>query len=256
MGRAGLVVGAAAATLAVAVAAAWFFLLRDTAEPVTVEEAVTSFRTDTEPMPGASSPIPEGVYVYATVGYEKTDALTGVTHRYPRRSTIAITAADCGVSLLWRVLDGRSTEWIYCVGGKGWSIARQDERHTFFGRTERTTYVCETTPIRPAEASVGMRWRVLDCGTGEANERGMVRVIGLPQVRVGNMEVETVRVRKTTRFEGEIRGTSRHDIWFDPESGVPVKMVMVSRTTNDSPVGDVHYEEDVTLLLTSLTPRR
>jgi hypothetical protein len=33
-------------------------------------------------------------------------------------------------------------------------------------------------------------------------------------------------------------------------------MVMVSRTTNDSPVGDVHYEEDVTLLLTSLTPRR
>lgn len=254
MARAGLFVGAAAAALAAA--AVWFFLLRDTAEPVTVDEAVTSFRTDTEPTPGAPSPISEGVYVYATLGYEKTDALTGVTHRYPKRSTITATAADCGVSLVWRVLDGRSTEWIYCVGGKGWSIARQDERHTFFGRTERTTYVCETTPIRPAEPSIGMRWRVLDCGTGEADERGTVRVIGLPQVRVGNVEVETVHVRKTTRFTGEIRGTSRHDIWFDTISGVPVKMVMVSRTTNDSPVGDVHYEEDVTLLLTSLEPRR
>ena len=31
---------------------------------------------------------------------------------------------------------------------------------------------------------------------------------------------------------------------------------MVSRTTNDSPVGDVHYEERVTLRLTSLAPRR
>jgi hypothetical protein len=57
-------------------------------------------------------------------------------------------------------------------------------------------------------------------------------------------------------FSGEIRGSSRHDIWFDSESGVPVKIAMVTRTTNDSPVGDVHYEEDVTLRLTSLTPRR
>ena len=63
-------------------------------------------------------------------------------------------------------------------------------------------------------------------------------------------------VRKVTRFTGEIRGTARHDIWFDVTSGVPETIVMVSRTTNDSPVGDVHYEEDVTLLLTSLTPRR
>ena len=31
---------------------------------------------------------------------------------------------------------------------------------------------------------------------------------------------------------------------------------MTSHTTNDSPVGKVHYVEDVTLLLTSLTPRR
>lgn len=254
MSRAALVVCAAAAVLALGVAAAWFFL-RDTAEPVTVGEAVTSFRTDTEPTPGAPSPIPVGVYVYATLGFEKTDALTGVTHRYPARSTITITASACGVSLLWRVLDGRSTEWIYCVVPQTWMLASQDERHTFFGRTERTTYTCQTTPIRPVELSDGMSWGV-DCGTEGADEAGRVRFLGSTLVSVAGRPVKTVHIRKSTRFAGEIRGTARHDIWFDSKSGMPVKMVMVSRTTNDSPVGDVHYEEDVTLLLMSLTPRR
>jgi hypothetical protein len=220
---------------------------------VTVGEAVTSFRTDTEPTPGAPSPIPEGVYVYATDGLEKTDALTGVTHRYPRRSTITVTAADCGVSLLWRVLDGRSTEWIYCVGGKGWSIARQDERHTFFGRTERTTYTCTSTPIRPAPGV--SRWPV-SCSTDAAEEAGTGRVLGRERIVVAGKSLATDHIVRTTTFTGGIRGATRHDIWFDTKPGMPVKMVMVSRTTNDSPVGDVHYEEDVTLLLTSLKPRR
>lgn len=253
MARAGLFVGAVAAVLALAAVAAWFILLRDTAEPVTVAEAVTSFRTDTEPTPGAPSPIPEGVYVYATDGYEKTDALTGVTHRYPRRSTIAVTATDCGASLLWRVLDGRSTEWIYCVTPRGWELASQDERHTFFGRTERTTYVCEDTPIKPAPTE--LNWAV-SCSTDAADETGKGAVVGRQRLVVAGKPVPTIHVRKTTSFSGEIRGGARHDIWFDSKTGVPVKIVMVSRTTNDSPVGDVHYEEDVTLLLTSLEPRR
>jgi hypothetical protein len=234
----------------------WLVAFRDTAEPVSVNEAVTSFRTETETTPHEPPPIPEGVYVYATEGFEKTDALTGVTHRYPRRSTITVAATGCGVSLTWRVLGGRSTEWLYCVVPQGFLLERQDERHTFYGRTERTTYTCETTPIKPAEPSVGMRWRVVDCGTGDTKERGVARVVGLPRVRVGAVTVRTVHVRKTTTFTGAIRGTSRHDIWFDADSSVPVKLAMVSRTTNGSPIGDVHYEEVVALRLTSLEPRR
>ncbi|MEP7223785.1 MAG: hypothetical protein ABI783_02350 [Actinomycetota bacterium] len=253
MSRTARVLGVAAAALALGVAAVWFVFLRDSAQPVTVSEAVTSFRTDTEPTPGAPSPIPEGVYVYATDGYENTDALTGVRHRYPRRSTITITSADCGVSLLWRVFESRSTEWIYCVTPDGLELASQDERHTFFGRTERTTYLCEDTPIKPEPVTAS--WDVR-CSTDSANETGKGTVVGPERVVVAGKSVSTDHVLKTTSFAGEIRGTSRHDIWFDVHSGVPVKMVMVSRTTNDSPVGDVHYDEDVTLLLTSLKPRR
>jgi hypothetical protein len=253
MSRGGIVAAGVLVTVAVAGAATWYFALRDPTEPVDVDEVVTSFRTDTEPTTGAS-PIPEGVYVYDTDGFERTDALTGRTHRYPRRSTITVTAADCGARLLWQVLDGRSTEWVFCVADEGWEVASQDERHTFFGNTERTTYTCEDTPIRPKDGEPS-GWPV-SCTTGDAEERGTAIVVGRERLEVGGKPALTEHVRKKTRFSGEIRGFATHDLWFDSKSGVPVKVVMVTRTTNDSPVGDVTYDEDVTLVLTSLEPRR
>lgn len=232
---------------------AWLALFRDTAEPVTVGEAVTSFRTETERAPGGPSPIPDGVYVYATRGFEKTDALTGVTHHYPRRSTITVAAHPCGVSLIWRVLKGRSTEWVYCVTADGWELRSQDERHTFFGTTQRTTYVCRDTPIRFSD---GHESRAASCSTDTTDETGRVTLVGPARLVVGGTPVRAEHVRKRTRFAGEIRGTAQHDVWLDAKTGVPVKLVMVSRTTNDSPIGDVGYDEDVALTLISLEPRR
>lgn len=243
-----------AGAIAVAIAAAWFFFLRDVAEPVTVGEAVTSFREETETTPTAPSPVPVGVYVYATDGFEKTDALTGVRHRYPRRSTITVTADACGVRMRWDVLKGRSTTWTFCVGDDGWTLAGQNERHTFFGRTERTTYTCEDTPIRPAGDPAGARWRVT-CGTGTTSERGTGTVVGRERLRVAK-PVATVHVRRVTSFTGTTRGETTHDLWFARATGVPVRLVLATRTTNDSAIGDVHYEEDVTLRLLSLVPRR
>jgi hypothetical protein len=254
MARTGLIAAGVVGAFAIALTATWFVLLRDTAEPVTVAEALERFRTETGSPTGSSSPIPEGVYVYATEGFESTDALTGARHRYPGRSTITVTKVGCGVSLLWRVLDGRSTEWTYCVGTDGWGLAGQDERHTFFGRTEPTTYVCPNTAIRPSERSPGT-WD-LSCSTDTAEERGTVALVGRERMLVDGTSVTTEHVRKTTRFTGGIRGSARHDLWFDSASGVPVQIVMASRTTNDSPVGDVHYAERVSLRLTSLEPRR
>jgi hypothetical protein len=247
MSRRGALAGTAIAVgaLVLGAAGAWYAVLRDDAEPVGVDEAVESFRTDTEPTPGAPSPIPEGVYVYETAGRERTDALTGVTHTYPRRSTITVTSAACGARLTWKVLDGRSTEWVYCATPDGLELASQDERHMFFGRTERTTYRCSDTPIRPAGALAGQRWEVA-CTTGEADERGVGMVVG----------VSPLHVRKRTAFTGAIRGTAAHDLWFDAGTGVPVRLVMETSTTNDSPVGDVHYEEKAELTLVSRTPRR
>jgi len=234
---------------------AWLVLFRDTTEPVTVGEAVTSFRTDTDATVRTPLPIARGVYVYATSGYEKTDALTGITHRYPRRSTITVAAAECGMSLSWRVLEGRSTTWTLCVTDRGWELRSQDERHTFFGRTETTTYLCRRTPVRPAEFTVGARWAV-SCATDDARETGRTKVVDDARASVADTLLGAVHVRKSTVFHGAIRGASVYDFWFAQRAGMPVRIHMVSRTTNDSPVGDVHYEEDVMLRLLSLQPRR
>jgi hypothetical protein len=254
--RAGLIAAGVVGVLAIAGVGAWLALFRDTAEPVSVGEAVASFRTDTETTPEAATTIPQGVYVYATRGYEKTDALTGVTHRYPRRSTIAVAPAECGMTLTWRVLKGRSTKWTFCVTSEGgWELRTQDERHTFFGRTETTTYTCEDTPLLPADPTL-RSWPV-SCTTGDAAETGVARIAPAPSLHVREATYPVRHVRKTTTFTGAIRGSSRYDFWLHPRAAVPpLRIVMISHTTNDSPVGDVHYEEDVRLTLLSARPRR
>ena len=254
MRRVGLIAAGVAGVVVLAGVGAWLALFRDTAEPVSVEEAVTSFRTETEAA-GGSSPISPGVYVYATRGFERTDALTGVTHRYPTRSTITVAAVECGMSLTWRVLKGRSTEWTVCVTAEGWSLRSQDERHTFFGNTETTTYTCESTPIRPADPKV-RSWPV-SCSTGDADETGVARIVPDTILRIRDAPYPVRHVRKTTRFSGEIRGSARYEWWFHTGLQVPpLRVVMVSHPTNDSPVGDVHYDEAVRLTLLTFRPRR
>jgi hypothetical protein len=236
----------------VAALTGWFFFLRDVAEPTTVGEAVSNFRGTEQ---GGSSPVPRGVYVYATDGFEKTDALTGVSHRYPARSTITVTRDPCGVQMRWDVLEGRSTVWTFCVGDSGWTESSQDERHTFFGRTEHTDYACTDSTFRPA-GDVGGTSAAVSCATPDAEERGTERVVGRETLLVGPRRVATVHLRKSSSFTGGIRGASTYDFWLDRITGVPVRVRMVSRTTNDSAVGDVHYAEVVTLRLESLRPRR
>jgi hypothetical protein len=252
--RAGLVAAGALGIVVAVGVATWLVVSRDAAEPVSVGDVVTSFRGETETAPVGELPIPAGVYLYATRGFEKTDALTGVRHRYPPRSTITVAAHSCGVSLTWRVLKGRSTEWVYCVDADGWQLRSQDERHTFFGRTERTTYLCEATAIRP-RAEIPDPWPV-QCATDGATERGKASVIGRGLVEIGGRRVEAEHVRKATMIAGRIRGTALHDLWFASVSGVPARITMATRTKNDSPIGDVSYEEAVTLRLLSLEPRR
>jgi hypothetical protein len=250
-----LALAAATGALALAGLGAWLVLFRDTAEPTTVEEAVTTFREETETGLGRPSPVPEGVYVYATDGFERTDALTGVTHRYPRRSTITVTPDPCGFRLRWDVLKGRSTTWTVCVDGGGWEVGTQDERHTFFGRTERTTYTCTDTPLRPAGDRPGATFDV-SCTTGSADERGTGRVAARETLRVAGEPVATVHLRRRTTLTGRIHGRSTQDVWLARDTGVPARLVMTTDTRNDSAVGDVHYEEDVSLQLRSLSPRR
>ena len=245
-------VAAVSGAVVVGLLGAWWFLLRDDAEPATVGGAVTAYR---EQASKGSSSIPPGVYVYATDGSEQTDALGGVTHRYPRTSTVTVSGAPCGVRLRWDVLRGRSTTWTVCTGSNGWGERSRFERHTFFGVTDKTTYACGGTPFRPDGDRLGATFTVA-CSTGKASEDGPGRIVGEEALDVGRARVGTVHLRTTTSFSGDTMGAATYDFWLARDSGLPVRIMMVSSTTSGSLIGDVHYRERVALRLTSLTPRR
>jgi hypothetical protein len=236
-----------AGTVVVGGFATWYLAFRDVAEPATVGEAVTSFREH----PGSAAAVPPGVYVYATRGFERIDALAGARHPYPSRSTITVTGDPCGVQMRWDVLRGRSTTWSLCIRGGGWTLASQDERHTFFGHTDFRSYACRDFAFWTRARSASY-----DCVRSDASEHGIEALVGVSRVRVGGAVVSTVHLHRTSSFTGSTRGTSTYDFWLDPSTGVPVRVVMSSRTTNDSAIGAVHYEEHVALRLASLTPRR
>ncbi len=257
MSRRWLVASAVAVISAAGLAAlaVWWFLLRDVARPSSLTDAIAAFRETEAAGAAGRSPVPPGVYVYDTDGFERTDALGGVTHRYPARSTITATNEPCGVRLRWDVLRGRSTTWTVCVGPADWTQRTRDERHTFFGIGDETTYRCRKTPFRPAGDRPGTTFAV-SCTTGSATERGPGRVAGRETLPVGEARVECAHVRSRTTFAGATTGSATFDFWLARDTGLPVRVTMTSRTTNDSPIGDVHYEEDVSLRLTSVTPHR
>jgi hypothetical protein len=257
MSRGSLAAGAGG-VVAVAAAAAvggWYLLHRDVAEPASVADAVAAFRAQEASGSMERSPIRAGVYLYDTHGFERTDALGGVTHRYPPTSTITVTPGPCGVRLRWDVLRGRYTTWTVCVGAGAWQEATRDELHTFFGVADQEIYRCADTPFRPAGDTPGTVFAV-SCTTGSATERGRGRVVGREEEAVGAATVPSVHVRTRTTFAGGTKGSAAFDFWLARDTGLPVKVTMVSRTTTGSLIGDVHYEEDVSLELTSLTPRR
>jgi hypothetical protein len=246
----GVISAAGLAALAV-----WWFLLRDVARPASLTDAIAAFRESEAAGSPGRSPVPPGVYVYDTDGLERTDALGGVTHRYPVQSTITATTGPCGVRLRWDVLRGRFTTWTLCVGPAGWTQRTRDERHTFFGIGDQTTYRCHNTPFRPAGDRPGTAFAV-SCTTGSATERGHGRVVGRETLPVGDGSVECAHVRSRTMFAGATTGSATFDFWLARDTGVLVQVTMKSRTTTGSPIGDVHYEEDVSLRLTSVTPHR
>lgn len=245
---------------AAAVALAWVGYLAafgDDAEPSTIGEAVDRFRAT----PGTSKPPPDGlprpgVYVYATQGSESIDALGGVKHDYPLRSTITVTRGGCGLTLRWDVLKGRSTTWTVCRSGRVLMLSRSVEIHTFFGREERTVYSCAAGSLyRPARDAEGFAWK-MSCATGETTEEGRARVIGKEAVAAGGKRIPTVHVRVDGELTGKSRGTSTRDWWLSVIDALPVRLGMTSATTTGSAIGDVKYEEQAILRLQTLSPRR
>lgn len=248
-----IVAAVAAVVLAGAAAVVWRVVLRDTATPATIEDALARYRAAAE---RGETPIPPGVYVYTTAGSESISALGGTTHRYPRRSTITVTRAPCGMELRWDVLETRSTTWTVCVSGDlaqaldGWV-----ERHVFFGQADRTVWECSGSPWLTDPSAIGTRTSHI-CSGGDTTQGGTVDVLGLVPLRAAGTTVETLHLRLRAEEDGVARGPLVEERWVERETGLPIRIRYRVRTANKSVIGDVVFTERYELRLTSLEPRR
>jgi hypothetical protein len=221
-------------------------LLDDSARPASVGEAVSSYRHGSAAQAGIS-----GVYVYSTRGSESIDALGGARHRYPARTTITVRRAPCGLTLRWQPLAGRVTTWTLCTRSSTIELRAIDQLHRFFGQDDRTRYACSGGVIVPGhEASPPF-----DCQAGSGTETVSAQSLGTARVRVGGHLIDAVRVRTLARVGGSNRGSETVEWWLDVH-GLPLHIVLRSRTSRRVFLGTVHYREDAELRLLSATPRR
>jgi hypothetical protein len=246
-------------------------VLRDPADTLSVDEAITRFRDrDAGDLagapPGGEAPR-TGVYRFATTGSEGVDALNGSEHRYPAETTMTLSAAadDC-LSVRWDALVQRWDDERLCPedeGAGGWSRPATTLFHSFFNRDETRSYTCDGDPFVPppaAEAGDQLAWTCASEGSGQSgdsHEAGTGEVVGVDTVEVGGRSRQALRVRYETEVSGETTGGGTTERWYALER-YPLVLREVKRetTTSQTVIGTVNYREDYELVLRAWDPQR
>jgi hypothetical protein len=244
----GLCAGLIALISALVIAWASGLVLHDSSQAASIKQALRDFRASNH-----GSGELNGVYLYATSGSESIDALGGASHTYPTTTAVTVVEVPCGLRLTWAALDGRSTTWTFCETAAGVVLRSSDERHTFFGQHDHTTYACSGRVLVPVSDKGVFRFR---CNSKSGWESGNMRVLGRETLEVGKDRIQALHTRSILAIHGGSGGDETIDWWIDPSNSIPLRIVLQSRTNRSVFVGRVHYREDLDLRLLSLTPRR
>lgn len=249
----------------------FLYVRRDTARPVSVEEARERLDESASTVSGSSSATvsgapgrpPAGVYDYTGSG---TSQLSLPPLSQDQGPTIpgAVTHLDGGCwSIRFDYSSNHWQSWTYCpdgadlveTGGESW-------QRWMIGATaitNLTTASCENTPALPAERRPGQSWdhrcvSTNESVSGEAVSGGPYTYVGDETLDVGGTPVPAAHFVRERTLSGSQSGTERTDVWFATDKGLPLRMERSLRVDTDTPVGPSTYTEDGSLELTSLVP--
>jgi hypothetical protein len=205
----------------------------------------------------------EGVYVYDTSGGEEIDppAFGRQAHTYPATSTITVQRDGCGTTSTWKPLEERFDRWSTCRESSRVLLRRVTEHFEFFNQTDEETYVCSPDSVDFVLAATGGATYQAGCTSGGSNNTKASRfdvtgkVQGVENIAVGGVTVHAVHVVERIVASGGTTGETKRERWFDLATGLLVRLESVSTARSTTPIGDVPYEEHVSLALTSLTPQ-
>jgi hypothetical protein len=199
---------------------------------------------------------PDGVYVYATDGFERIGGPLPGRLGYPRTSTITVEAFGCTLSERWDARPERYAEWRYCVTGRTWRLRSVIDYHEFFGNAQRRAYRCSGRAVpRPATIRVGFRWTDR-CRARRTTAVARGEVLAVVRVPVGGARVAAIHLRVRTRFGGDVAGAYTMDSWLRRTDGLLLRRTFASDSRVDAIVGAVPARERYELRLRSLRPRR
>jgi hypothetical protein len=229
---------------------------RDSTTEVSVDDAIGSFReADVVIDPTDRRPAP-GVYEYETVGEERIDALGGLTHTYPARTTMTYTLTDCGYQVRWDAFKERYDELDLCISPEGEAVDTTRQYREFFGISNDRSYQCDAEAIVRTSSPTFGETRSTPCTSPTSDAEIRVTVIGLETIEVGGQEVEALHVLLETTLEGDVRGGSKLNYWTDPVTGLDYRREFDVSTEADSPLGVTRYDENYSVQLVSLQPLR
>jgi len=246
------------AACVVVLAAAWLNRPRDEPTRATVDDAVRSFRAESEAKKSEGDPKEPafGVYRYATQGSESVDgAFFGTTHDYDGVSTIVLSAGRCGALERWQVLGGRWSEAEACLGADGEASANVTEFHEFFGTGEEDSFRCHglsasgTSALRP-----GTRFSSV-CKSNDSSISTTSRVVEGERVTVGGESFPTTHIESRSVLDGATAGSSSRDEWRRRSDGLLLRRSTESEA-DTSTAGGTHYSEQYTIELLSTKPKR
>ncbi len=242
-----LIAGAVVLTL-IAAAGVVLFIFRDRATPAQQEDVEATLVT------GGGQPGDYGLYLYATTGFEETDALGGSRHEYPPQTYMTIQPGGCGTLVRWKPLEQRWDEWDYCEGG---ALAGRQNYHEWFTMGNLDAWTC--SPAVPSEGEPGETWtgscsRTVSGNVEAAAEVTTYEVVGYETLTVGADEVETLHIRTASTGSGGTSSSDTADTWILPGTPLVVRQTASGSSTNQSRIGPVAYHEEYEIRLISLSP--
>jgi len=175
---------------------------------------------------------------------------------------VTIRYAGCGYDSRWDALQQRWDERRVCPGSSGDRLISYTTYHEFFNHPDLRLFTCDPGSLTqpPSSAPAGTQWQIR-CHS-ESQEQSVVAtstgvIVGHETLTIGGKAVDTIHIRVDSTISGAQTGTSRHDGWGDPSTGLVVREAATTDTDSQQPLfGSVHYHEQYEIDLTSLKPQQ
>jgi hypothetical protein len=215
----------------------------------------------TTPRQAAAPPVAmpaDGVYVYATTGYEKLST-PGAERQYPSRTTVTVSpeGPSCQ-SQRWEPVQEHWEDNTFCYPAPGQVTYQSTNSYvSFYGVGEQAAMTCvQPAWWRPPSQTAGTRWSYVCSGSG-ARYVSTGTVVGIENVVVAGVGIPAVHLHVDTTFSGSEQGSGPEDVWLDLSNSLALRMIgSVDATQNAGPFGHVQYHEEFNLSLTSTTPEQ